>query len=131
MADLTAEWHEIEGPAREDLSFFISGGGADRWDVFQIQDSSEAGLDIGGCSLSAEIRDDSDNHVATLTAAITDAATGVCRVSSSAALNAGLTLPDDAPVRGSKIKLGRYSYFITDSAGRWCIKAGDAYGIRK
>ena len=131
MADLPAEWHEIEAPGREDMSFFISGDGADRWDVFQIQGSNGIGLDLTGCSIAAEIRDDADNAVATLAASFTTVATGICRVSTTAAISAALPLPDDSPIRGAKIKLGRYAYFITDSAGRWCVKAGDAYGIRK
>lgn len=131
MADLPDVWHEIASPGREDLDFFVSGDGGARWDVFQIKDDSGAACDITGCSLSAEIRSETDDHIATLTSQITSPSTGLCRVSSTAAVNAAMPIPDDAPIRGARIKLGRYSYFITDSAGRWCIKAGDAYGIRK
>jgi hypothetical protein len=130
MADLPLEWHQIEAPGREPISFFISGDGGARWDQFTILDASSVPCNLTGCSIAAEIRTDDDNLLATLTAQITDPTNGVCRVSSTAAVNAALALPDDAPLNGVRIRLGRYSVFITDSAGRWCIKAGDAYGIR-
>jgi hypothetical protein len=130
MADLPLEWHQIEAPGREPLSFFISGDGGARWDQFTILDASTVACNLTGCSIAAEIRSDDDTLVATLTAQIIDAANGVCRVSSTAAVNSALPLPQDSPMNGAKIRLGRYSVFVTDSAGRWCIKAGDAYGIR-
>lgn len=131
MADLPYEWHVQSRPARQDLDFFISGGGATRYDDFQIRDSSNGILDLTGCTVEAELRDASDSLLATLAASFTAIATGSVRVSATADVSASLALPPDAAQRGSRLYIGRYSVFINDSAGRWCIKSGDAYGIRK
>lgn len=131
MADLPIEWHRQTHPARQDMDFYISGGGADRYDDFAVRDSSQGVLDLTGCTVEAELRDSSDNLLATLAASFTDIATGSVRVSATADVTSSLPLPADYAQRGSRLYIGRYSVFINDSAGRWCIKSGDAYGIRK
>lgn len=132
MADLPDAWHEIDGPAREALDFWISGDGGDRWDVFQIKDELGNPCDLDGCTIEAEIRNDADDLVAALEAEIVTPASGDCRVKCTAAISAGMgeALLTAMP-RGGKTRLGTYAVFITDSAGRWPIKAGDAFGIRK
>lgn len=130
MGDLPADWHNAGRPARAPLDFFVGGDGADRWDVFQVRDSADGILDLTGCTIEAEIRTDADDLVAALTAEFTDITTASIRVSSTAAANSAMGAPCDAPYLGGKMRLGRYSVFITDSVGRWPIKAGDAFGIR-
>lgn len=132
VADLPQAWHEIEAPGREPLDFWISGDGADRWDVFQIKDEDGVPCPVDDCEIAAEIRDDNDDLVATLAAEFTDAPTGMCRVSANATLSTALREKlSSATPRGGPCRLGTYAVYVTDSAGRWCIKAGDAFGIRK
>lgn len=131
MPDLPDVWHEIDGPAREPLDFWTSGDGGDRWDTFQLQDENGAPVDCSGLTIEADIRDDNDQQVAALAAEWTDAAIGSARVKTTAAVAAAMGCTAIAMPRGGRQRLGVYAVFITDTAGRWCIKSGDAFGVRK
>ena len=71
MANLPAEWHQISRPVRHDLEFFVAAGGGATWDPFQLRDAADGILDLTGCTISAEIRNDNDELLVVLT--VTDA----------------------------------------------------------
>ena len=131
MANLPAEWHQMSRPVRHDLEFFVAAGGGATWDPFQLRDAADGILDLTGCTISAEIRNDNDELLVVLTAEFVDITTASCRVSSTAPINAALIDTGSDARRGARRRLGTYAVFITDADGRWCVKAGDAYGISK
>jgi hypothetical protein len=132
MPNLPDCWHYMTGPTREDIDIFVGSVGGARWDVFQVQDDASTAVDLTGMTLSAELRTLDDQLLAVMDAEITAPLTGWCRVSVTA--DAAAALPGVSWRRvgtDPKVKIGRYAYFITDDSGRWCMKAGDAYGVRK
>jgi hypothetical protein len=131
MANLPDVFHESTGPAREDINLFVGSVGGARWDVFQLKDQDGAQVDLTGIAISAELRTLDDQLLAILPAEITDAAGGWCRVAASATLVA--SLPGVSWKRSGtdpRVRIGRYAVFLSDETDRWCIKAGDVYGVR-
>lgn len=131
MPDLPDEWHQIDGPGREPLEFWVGGDGGDRHDVFQLLDSLGAPVPCNGLTVEAEIRDDDNQLVAPLEASFDNESLGIVLVASSADANAAMANACVALPRGGRQRLGQYTVYITDSLGRWPIKSGDANGVRK